>query len=291
LSRSTPSWRWIDRERALAETVYHVELRQFPHNMCRFNLSGSELRATILEPWAQGRLVEFGERKWVPGQAKLTVLEGPRIPFGQLTMGRGWRAAQHDGREVTDELLAALARETELAREAAAEVGGAAASASAAAVPVGAPGATGEVRAERPAGASSEVAAGRAPSASSGARRAEDLAADSLGLELLARIGPEPAPLRVAWELAGERHSGSPPSATLALAERAVESLLRAGLLVLLGAHAGEPGEAGEARQEEGERVAPAAGGRALDASEAGRAIAAIASWSDAGGGLWMRRV
>jgi hypothetical protein len=88
--------------------MFHVELRQFPHNFCRFNLSDAELRETILEPWVKGGPVELGDRRWDPVQTKLTVLEGPRLGPGELTMGRGWRAAERNGREVTDQLLSAL---------------------------------------------------------------------------------------------------------------------------------------------------------------------------------------
>jgi 2-iminobutanoate/2-iminopropanoate deaminase len=98
---------WTDA----GESVFHVELRQFPHNMARFNLSAAELRATVLEPWVRERPFEFGERRWSPHQAKLTVLAGPPVPFDQLTMGRGWRAAQRDGRETTAALLSAVERE------------------------------------------------------------------------------------------------------------------------------------------------------------------------------------
>ena len=57
--------------------MYHIELRQFPHNMCRFNLTEQELLATVTAPWAREQWIELGERKWSPHQAKLTVLEGP----------------------------------------------------------------------------------------------------------------------------------------------------------------------------------------------------------------------
>jgi 2-iminobutanoate/2-iminopropanoate deaminase len=87
------------------EGVYHVELRHFPRNVCRFNLSAEELRATVLEPWAADRPFELGELRWDPRQARLTVLEGPRIPPEQLSMGRGWRSAQRHGRDVTAQLL------------------------------------------------------------------------------------------------------------------------------------------------------------------------------------------
>jgi hypothetical protein len=85
--------------------MYHLELRQFPHNLCRFNLTREELRP-IVEPWAQDHWIELGQRKWSPQQAKLTILEGPRIPVEQLSMGRGWRQAQRHGTEATERLLA-----------------------------------------------------------------------------------------------------------------------------------------------------------------------------------------
>jgi hypothetical protein len=86
--------------------MYHVELRQFPHNMCRFNLTEAELSA-IVEPWVREKMVEFGERKWSPQQAKITIFDGPRLALEQLTMGRGWRAAERQSENVTDAVLAA----------------------------------------------------------------------------------------------------------------------------------------------------------------------------------------
>jgi 2-iminobutanoate/2-iminopropanoate deaminase len=90
---------------SVPESVYHVELRHFPRNVCRFNLSAEELRATVLEPWAADRPFELGELRWDPRQARLLVLEGPRIPPDQLSMGRGWRTAQRESRDVTAQLL------------------------------------------------------------------------------------------------------------------------------------------------------------------------------------------
>ena len=86
--------------------MYHIELRQFPHNLCRFNLHEHELRA-IVEPWMREPWLELGERKWNPHQARLTVLEGPQLPLEQLTMGRGWRAAQRQSEDVTERVLVA----------------------------------------------------------------------------------------------------------------------------------------------------------------------------------------
>src|SRR5271156_6240606 len=85
--------------------MYHVELRQFPHNFCHFNLSDAEL-AAIVEPWRRGQPIEVGDRKWNPHQAKLRILEGPELDLQELSMGRGWRTAERRSREVTDRVLA-----------------------------------------------------------------------------------------------------------------------------------------------------------------------------------------
>jgi hypothetical protein len=84
--------------------VFHLQLRQFPHNYSQFNVSEQEL-VPIVEAWARDRWVSVGERKWSPHQAKLTVIEGPRIELAALSMGRGWRQVERDGRDVTERLL------------------------------------------------------------------------------------------------------------------------------------------------------------------------------------------
>ena len=84
--------------------MYHVELRQFPHNFCRFNLSEAEL-AAMLAPWRSGQPIELGERKWSPHAAKIRILEGPELDLTELSMGRGWRNAERRGQEVTDRVL------------------------------------------------------------------------------------------------------------------------------------------------------------------------------------------
>jgi hypothetical protein len=103
-------------------SVYHVELRQFPHNMCRFNLSEEELVDTIVGAWAADEWIEFGERKWNPHQARLTVLEGPQLAVEELAMGRGWRNAQRHSEDVTERVLEqARARQDAAAAAAASE--------------------------------------------------------------------------------------------------------------------------------------------------------------------------
>jgi hypothetical protein len=84
--------------------VYHLEVRQFPRNLCRYNLSSQELRA-ILHAWARDEHVELGERSWDTRRARITIIDGPRVPNELLTMGRGWRHAQRHGADVTARML------------------------------------------------------------------------------------------------------------------------------------------------------------------------------------------
>jgi hypothetical protein len=194
----------------------------------------------VLEGWVRQQWIELGERRWNPHQAKLVVLEGPPIPVEQLSMGRGWRTALRQSREVTAELLTAVGREAS------------------------------RMGAEEP---RAQEGAPRTGESDSGADL--DLLADSLGLELLARIGAEQAPLRRVWELARAQRPDARASESLALAERAVRSLLRGRLIVLLGG-------------------SPEGAPRELEGEEAERTLGAVESW--AGGGqqqaaqVWVRR-
>ncbi len=185
-----------------AARTHHVELRQFPHNMCRFNLSAGELRA-IVEPWAHGEWVEVGERKWSPHQAKLTVLEGPELAMEQLTMGRGWRAAQRQGEDVTERVLEAA--------RAAGQAG---------AMRVAAHGRT---QAGAAGGSQTQSAQGSTSAAGvQGPGAAAAAGEEALARELGPLLGDEPATLLAAWRLLAADDSGRRPSECLAAAERAV---------------------------------------------------------------------
>jgi hypothetical protein len=185
--------------------VYHLELRQFPHNLCRFNLSEAELHA-VVEPWAREQWVELGERKWSPHQARLTVLEGPRMPLGQLSMGRGWRNAQRQCQDVTDRVLAVA-----------------------------------KVHVARPTAPAGRVRPGGETQARADIAADLALQADSLGLELLSLLEHAPAPLSAAWRLASSRFPERPASECLALAEQAIRSLLQRRLIVLISSSSDAP--------------------------------------------------
>jgi hypothetical protein len=85
--------------------MFHVELRQFPHQARAFNLTREELETRIVTPWAAGRSIELDERRWSPERARLTIYEGPHLDNDQLGMGRGWGNVTRDGEDVTQRLL------------------------------------------------------------------------------------------------------------------------------------------------------------------------------------------
>jgi hypothetical protein len=212
--------------------MYHVELRQFPHNFCRFNLTDGELREAVLDSWARGEWFEFGERKWNPHQAQLKVLDGPQLPLERLSMGRGWRTAMREGRDVTEQLLAAIHADARSSGEAGVEDTGAPSSAG-----------TEMGRKAIDRAALDTAAAGVSPADMR-------LFADSLGLELIAKLGEGPMPLAIVWQLARGRHPEWVASDSLKLAEHTVRSLYKSRLVVVLVAdESGKPEPCGSEEQ------------------------------------------
>jgi hypothetical protein len=171
--------------------VYHVELRQFPHNVCRFNLTDADLRP-LVEPWVREMAVECGERRWSPHTATLTILEGPELEVGRLSLGRGWRAAQREGQDVTQRVLAAARQALALAAT--------------------------HAQPAQPSqqGAPAAAAAQPAPPAAGGEPSADPL---TLGVQIAALLGPEPLRLLEAWRAAAASTPDLSPSQALALAE------------------------------------------------------------------------
>ncbi|HEY2438347.1 MAG TPA: hypothetical protein VGH93_14290 [Solirubrobacteraceae bacterium] len=85
--------------------MFHVELRQFPHQARAFNLTVEELQARIISPWAAGQPVQLQDRRWDPARAKLAVYEGREMATDEIGMGRGWATVTREGDEVTERVL------------------------------------------------------------------------------------------------------------------------------------------------------------------------------------------
>ncbi len=219
--------------------MYHVELRKFPHSVCRFNQTEQQVRAIVV-PWTNEEWIEEGERKWNSNEATITVLQGPELSMPELAMGRGWRNAQRRSEDVTERVLQAVKQ------------GGAGAG-------------SGSAPAPAQGGPPAFATAVEVPAAS-------QLLADSLALELLALLDAGPAQLSRAWALASRRLADVPAAESLALAEQAVRSLLARGLVVLqAGAGAGATQDS-DGRVEAGLRAVESwAGGEAASLAIARR--------------------
>jgi len=98
---------------------FHVEIRRGFRNARAFNVTIEHLRAQVLEPWARGDVVEFGDSRWPPSESELTVLEGPVLDGPELAYGQGWNSALKSANDVTAWLLSTApsprARVTEVA--------------------------------------------------------------------------------------------------------------------------------------------------------------------------------
>jgi hypothetical protein len=183
--------------------TYHVELRDFPRTLTRFNQSGQQLGAIVL-PWVENRIVEMDDDKWAPWQSTITIVEGPPIPLGGLSMGRGWKTALREGTDVTDRVLAE-------ARQAIADGSASAQAPSEDGTPPAA--APDEPAVDYPSMAPAHPAA---PPGSP-----EDAPATSS--EMADLLGAEPERLLVAWRAVAGRTGGLAPSESLALAERELQ--------------------------------------------------------------------
>jgi len=246
--------------------VYHIQLRQFPHNHARFNLAEEELDG-IAARWARDEWIEEGDRKWSPHQAKLTILAGRRLEVRELALGRGWRNAERTAEDVTERVLGAWRGEAAWSAER---------------------------DARRYAGAQPAPAEARPTARAESARTAREpahersLLADSVGLELLALLDLEPAPLASAYALAHARLPERDASECLALAELAVRSLLARALVEVVR-------DSGEERAERGARAGPSAGAAAdpLRGADLELALQALESWVASGAQryrVWLRR-
>jgi hypothetical protein len=87
--------------------VFHVELRQFPHQARAFNLEREELEERILRPWLAGATVQLQEHRFDPRKAKLAVYEGRGLESSEIGLGRGWANVTKSGTDVTAQLLEA----------------------------------------------------------------------------------------------------------------------------------------------------------------------------------------
>jgi hypothetical protein len=85
--------------------VFHVELRQFPHAVRKFNLGRAELEQRIVGPWTRGQAIGLDDHRFAPDRAKLAIYEGRGLEPDEIGMGRGWANVTRTGEDVTGRLL------------------------------------------------------------------------------------------------------------------------------------------------------------------------------------------
>jgi hypothetical protein len=88
-------------------SVFHLELRQFPHTARRFNLAQAQLHGRFLGAWVRGQVVELDSQHFEPGRAKISIYEGRQLATTELGLGRGWQNASRTGTDVTERELEA----------------------------------------------------------------------------------------------------------------------------------------------------------------------------------------
>lgn len=86
--------------------VFHVRLdRGLLRSAELFNLGDAELARQVLEPWLAGQVVQARGRAWLPQEATLKIVEGPRLTTAQRSFGQGWLNASKYGEDVTEAVL------------------------------------------------------------------------------------------------------------------------------------------------------------------------------------------
>jgi hypothetical protein len=85
--------------------AFHVEVSAGINHARSFNLSEAVVQRSIVDPWLNNRAIELGDRKWLPEESELRILEGPELSNPELSFGQGWSNAERGGEFVTKRLL------------------------------------------------------------------------------------------------------------------------------------------------------------------------------------------
>jgi hypothetical protein len=85
--------------------AFHVEISAGINHARAFNLSDAVVQRSIVDAWLDKRPIELGDRKWVPEESELRILEGPELSNPELNFGQGWSNAERRSEFVTKRLL------------------------------------------------------------------------------------------------------------------------------------------------------------------------------------------
>jgi hypothetical protein len=81
--------------------AFHVEISAPMRHARVFNLNQEDLLSKVVGPWLENRVIEMGEREWLPEESSLKILDGPRMDPPDLSYGQGWSNAERKSEDVT----------------------------------------------------------------------------------------------------------------------------------------------------------------------------------------------
>ena len=85
--------------------AFHVEISMPMRHARVFNLNQEDLLSKVVGPWLENRVIEMGEREWLPEESSLRILDGPRMDPPDLSYGQGWSNAERKSEDVTRQVL------------------------------------------------------------------------------------------------------------------------------------------------------------------------------------------
>jgi hypothetical protein len=85
--------------------AFHVEISMPMRHARVFNLNQEDLLSKVVGPWLENRVIEMGEREWLPEESSLKILDGPRMDTPDLSYGQGWSNAERKSEDVTRRVL------------------------------------------------------------------------------------------------------------------------------------------------------------------------------------------
>jgi hypothetical protein len=85
--------------------AFHVEISVPMRHARVFNLNQEDLISKVVGPWLENRVIEMGEREWLPEESALKILDGPQMDPPELSFGQGWSNAERKSEDVTRQVL------------------------------------------------------------------------------------------------------------------------------------------------------------------------------------------
>jgi hypothetical protein len=85
--------------------AFHVEISVPMRHARVFNLNQEDLISKVVGPWLENRMIEMGEREWLPEESSLKILDGPQMDPPELSFGQGWSNAERRSEDVTRQVL------------------------------------------------------------------------------------------------------------------------------------------------------------------------------------------